>query len=161
LALPEQGFCPQEVYAPVDETGELSDPQAASEEPQQDLFSESSLFESEQLPTDPLVHLTTACKKTDDVSAATDAVSAVTGGTLDNNSSSNAIGKLEFDYRQISENGMKLYNLLLGDIGLTKYLPELAQMVNIDLNLGLQELREYGLLDESNPNIILIISSRL
>lgn len=56
----------------------------------------------------------------------------------------------------LSKNGQKLYLLLLGDIGFTKYLPELAQSEEIDLGTGLQELRDQGILDESTPKMLRI-----
>lgn len=56
----------------------------------------------------------------------------------------------------LSENGRKLYWLLLGDIGFIEWLPELAQSEDIDLVAGIQELRDREVLDENNPKIIRI-----
>ncbi|MFN8495580.1 MAG: hypothetical protein U0350_48755 [Caldilineaceae bacterium] len=53
----------------------------------------------------------------------------------------------------LSENGRKLYWLLLGDVGFIEYLPELTQHRQIDLDSGLQELREHNVLDESVPQM--------
>lgn len=56
----------------------------------------------------------------------------------------------------LSENGQKLYLLLLGDTGFTEHLPELAQMEGIDLDAGLAELRNQKILDENDAKIVRI-----
>lgn len=67
--------------------------------------------------------------------------------------------KKQFIWKEdLSENGQKLYLLLLGDIGFIKYLAELVQMEGIDLDAGLEELRRLDVLDESDAAIIRIRS---
>lgn len=73
-----------------------------------------------------------------------------------------SIGRDDFDWTEdLSENGQKLFLLLINDIGLTKYLPELAEQKGIELASALEELRRNKIIDESDPTIIRIIRRRL
>jgi hypothetical protein len=86
----------------------------------------------------------------------------IVGGAPNKDDGSRLIGRPGENYGPLSENGMKLRHLLLGDIGYIQHLPELAEQIGIDdLEGALQELRSYSLLDESNPDIILIISRKI
>jgi hypothetical protein len=56
----------------------------------------------------------------------------------------------------LSENGQKLYLLLLGEVGCTPYLRQLAEAEGVDLDAGLAELRRHRVLDEHDPKIVRI-----
>ncbi len=56
----------------------------------------------------------------------------------------------------LSENGQKLFLLLLGDIGHMNDPPALAKEEGINLDEGLKELRHHDVLDERDPKIILL-----
>lgn len=53
--------------------------------------------------------------------------------------------------RDLSEDGQMLYKILLGEAGDTEFLAALASEVGFDLEAALAELRQYGVLDESDP----------
>lgn len=60
-----------------------------------------------------------------------------------------------FDWRRdLSEDGRKLYDLLLGEVGDADLLPMLAEEDEIDLQRALTELRNRDLIDESDPEFI-------
>lgn len=63
---------------------------------------------------------------------------------------------LNENYKNLSDNGKMLYSILLGDTGWRQGLPELADIIGMDLNAGLEELRQQGILDESDPTIYLL-----
>lgn len=56
----------------------------------------------------------------------------------------------------LSPNAQKLYLFLIGDTGYVDTLPIIAAEEGIDLHAGLEELRRHQVLDESDPEIILI-----
>jgi hypothetical protein len=65
------------------------------------------------------------------------------------------IGRGDFIWTQdLTENAQKLYLWLLCDMGDTVDLPHHAKREGWDLVTALQELREFGIIDESDPSII-------
>lgn len=60
------------------------------------------------------------------------------------------------DFENLSENGQRLFSILLGQVGWTQYLSRIALLADIDLDAGLDELRKHGILDENDPNIFLL-----
>jgi hypothetical protein len=68
------------------------------------------------------------------------------------------IGKEGFNWREnLSANGQWLYELLIGEQGDTELLTLYALEEGKDLDAALTELRQHGLIDESNSSIIRII----
>lgn len=75
---------------------------------------------------------------------------------------SEIIGKPGFRWkRELSEDGRKLYQHLLMEMGDVHLLPMHAARDNYNLQAALEELRKHGLLDESNPQLIRIIHQKL
>jgi hypothetical protein len=71
------------------------------------------------------------------------------------------IGKPGFRWRkELSEGGQKLYYWLLTEAGDIDGLPGIAAEDNFDLDATLEELRGHGLLDESDPDIIMLVRRR-
>lgn len=61
------------------------------------------------------------------------------------------------DWREdLSEEGQKLYEFLLGDVGDVEILSIFAGTHKLDLKTTLDELRSWGILDERDPLIIRI-----
>lgn len=54
-------------------------------------------------------------------------------------------------HRDLSEDGQKLYEVLLGEAGDRDTLPKIAEEDGYDLDKTLAELRGQGILDEDNP----------
>jgi hypothetical protein len=46
-------------------------------------------------------------------------------------------------------------------MGDTKFLPSHAAKLGFDVNVAMDELREHGLLEESDPEIVRLISRKL
>jgi hypothetical protein len=76
--------------------------------------------------------------------------------------SPDVISRTGFDWRkELTEDGQKLYELLLDDLGDKDFLLIDATERGFDLNAAMDELRERGLLDESHPSIVRLTSKRL
>jgi hypothetical protein len=68
------------------------------------------------------------------------------------------VDKEGFHWREErSENGQKLYKLLIGKQGDIDLLPTQAAEDGFDLQAALDECRGYGLLDESIPGLVRLI----
>jgi len=76
-------------------------------------------------------------------------------------------GKLNYDkdqfwwWRDLSQDGRKLYEILIGEGGDWDILPEYADQVGFNLNTALVELRERGFLDESDPHRVRLAGKNL
>lgn len=68
------------------------------------------------------------------------------------------IGRADFNWRrELSENGQRLYRVLLYEMGHTDLLPELATVYEFGLDEALGELRSHHLVDERNPDFISLL----
>lgn len=57
-------------------------------------------------------------------------------------------------WHDLSEDGQKLYKWLLCNMGDVDKLPADAEYMGFDLNVALDEIREWGLLDESDAKMV-------
>ena len=72
------------------------------------------------------------------------------------------VGRADFSWRRnLSEDGKKLYLLLLKEMGDVDLLPIYATEEEFDLNTALDELREHALLDERDPELIKLVRRTL
>lgn len=79
-----------------------------------------------------------------------------------NPSMSRLVGKEEFWWQEeLSEGGQKLYYLLIQQIGDTNLLPDLAVEIGFNLEVAMSELRESGLIDESDSKIVQLVSKSI
>lgn len=62
------------------------------------------------------------------------------------------------DYRDLSADAVKLWNLIICENGDWEFLPEFASEVGFDLESSIQELRTLDLLDETDPTGLRCIS---
>ncbi len=73
-----------------------------------------------------------------------------------------AIGRADFLWREaLSENAQQLYLWLIADMGDREFLSIHAAEDGWDLDAALAELREHEILDESDPEIIRIVRTKL
>lgn len=72
------------------------------------------------------------------------------------------IGRADFvPSEDLSENAYTLYQWILGDACNSEFLEYLVLNYGLDIEAGIEELRGYGLLDESNPNLLRILRRKL
>ena len=68
------------------------------------------------------------------------------------------VGKEGFHWREeLSEDGQKLYKLLIKEMGDRDLLPTFSAQDEFDLNGAMEELKGHGLLDESIPELVRLI----
>lgn len=68
------------------------------------------------------------------------------------------VGKEGFNWREeLSEDGQRLYKLLVREMGDIDSLPAYAAEDGFDLNVAMEELKGHGLLDESIPGLVRLI----
>lgn len=140
----EHGFWPQEVHAPVDETDSI--PRGAAEQPE-------SSYQQDSLYNEPN-HLTKSDKSFN--------VDTQTNFDKAKSYEAFAVGREDFDWHtDLSENAKKLFLLILYEVGWTQSLSELSKSEKIDLEAGLQELRQQELIDESDPAIVTVLKRYL
>jgi hypothetical protein len=71
-------------------------------------------------------------------------------------------GKAGFNWRkELSEDGRKLYHCLLEERGDRALLPIYAASERFNLQTALSELRDHGLLDERDPEIVRLVRRTL
>lgn len=69
------------------------------------------------------------------------------------------IGRADFSWRRdLSRNGQQLWLWLIRDLGDKDVLCEVAKLQEWDLEMALEELRTYEILDERDPNRVRIVS---
>jgi hypothetical protein len=72
------------------------------------------------------------------------------------------VGKAGFNWREeLSEGGRKLYGLLIREMGDVDLLATFAADDEFDCNAAMNELRNHGLLDETDPRRVSLIHRQL